>query len=96
MQSLTSSRCACELDGVQINYSEANAVIWNDVRLTALGLSNFLMTYNTPFINVDEGTTFGAVVGSVVWDMVNKVPNVTFASTVQTWAYEKSHPRRGG
>lgn len=69
-----------------INYSEANAIIWNDVRLTALGLSNFLMTYNTPFINVDEGTTFGAVVGSVVWDMVNKVPNVTFASTVQTWA----------
>lgn len=68
-----------------INYTEANAIIWNDVRLTALGLSNFLMTFNTPFMDVDAGTTFNAIAGSVVWDMVNKVPKVTFASALQNW-----------
>jgi hypothetical protein len=47
------------------------------------------MTFNTPFANVDDSLiTFNAIVGSVVWDMVNKVPNVTFASALQSWTYE--------
>jgi len=68
-----------------VTYAEKGAIVWNDVRLTAMGLSHFLMTFNTLFIDVTNGTTFNAIVGSVVWDMVNKVPNITFASTYESW-----------
>jgi predicted RecA/RadA family phage recombinase len=65
-----------------VNYLES---VWKDIKLTALGVSTFVLSYDTGFISVDESNTFGAVVGSVIWDMANKVPNVTFATAVTTW-----------
>jgi hypothetical protein len=69
---------------VQVNYLDS---VWKDIKLTALGVSTFVLSYDTGFISVDESNTFGAVVGSVIWDMANKVPNVTFATAVTTWKY---------
>jgi len=67
----------------EIGSVDYKGAVWKDVKLTALGVSTFVLSYDTGFISVDEGTTFGAIVGSVVWDMANKVPKVTFATDVK-------------
>jgi hypothetical protein len=49
-----------------------------DHRLTALGTTYFVVTYDTGLINVNSTiVNFGAVVGSVVWDIGSGLPKVT-------------------
>jgi hypothetical protein len=69
---------------VQVNYPGS---VWKDIKLTALGVSTFVLSYDTGFISVNESSTFAAVVGSVIWDMANKIPNVTYATDVTMWQY---------
>jgi len=58
-----------------------------DIRLTPLGTNNFVLSWDTGFININVSVTntFGVVVGSVLWDMVNKTPNITFLTNAETW-----------
>jgi len=69
------------LTPVSTNYPSDS--VWRDIRLTALGAYNFVLSYDTGYIHLNQSTTFGAVAGNVTWNEKDVMTN--FLTPVTTW-----------